>query len=197
MTKTLSTVNLIDLIPDNLKNDPDVIAVFSAYQEQFSFINDLTPSVYTMADVENASEAILDNLAVQMNIDFYDTSLLLEQKRDLVESGYLVQYQKGTKFAVKQALSAKYATTDVEEWFEYGGSPFFFKITTDIPITDPDILADVVATVEKVKNVRSVLESVFLNGTLVLGEDDLEISIDEGLANAAETQGGILGGVLF
>jgi hypothetical protein len=53
----------------------------------------------------------------------------------------------------------------VEEWFEYGGQPYHFKVlTTNTSATTTDVQRFTRA-VESVKNARSVLEAVEITAT--------------------------------
>lgn len=68
----------------------------------------------------------------------------------------------GTKYAVEKALGAVYPGTKVEEWFEYGGDPYKFRVV--IGATEAGITAGrqaaVLDRVRFYKNLRSHLEAI-------------------------------------
>ena len=68
----------------------------------------------------------------------------------------------GTKYAVEKALGAVYPGTKEEEWFEYGGDPYKFRVV--IGATEAGITADrqaaVLDRVRFYKNLRSHLEAI-------------------------------------
>ena len=74
----------------------------------------------------------------------------------------LVHRRLGTKYAVETALGAVFPGTRVQEWFEYGGEPYMFKVI--IGATESGVSADRQAAVlERVrfyKNLRSHLEAI-------------------------------------
>lgn len=73
-----------------------------------------------------------------------------------------VHRRLGTKYAVEKALGAVYPGTKVEEWFEYGGDPYKFRVV--IGATEAGITADrqaaVLDRVRFYKNLRSHLEAI-------------------------------------
>lgn len=75
-------------------------------------------------------ENIVDYLARQYHVDFYQADLSLDAKRKLVKNSIIWHRHKGTKWAVEQVVSTVFEhPAHVEEWFEYGGDPYKFKIT--------------------------------------------------------------------
>ena len=72
---------------------------------------------------------------------------------------------RGTKFALKRALNILGIETEVYEWFEYGGRPYYFKISIDMEnraFDDPfeQLLLD---TIFANKNVRSKMETLIVH----------------------------------
>jgi len=51
---------------------------------------------------------------------------------------------------------------DIKEWFEYGGKPFTFRLFTENQNKDKDWLKRVVELIKEYKNVRSILEALYL-----------------------------------
>ena len=65
-------------------------------------------------------------------MDWWDPSYSLEEKRRTVKDSWRVHKTLGTKAAVETAIRAIYPLTTVEEWFEYGGEPYHFRLNIDI-----------------------------------------------------------------
>jgi len=86
-----------------------------------------------------------------------------EIKRNVVRSSVQVHRRKGTVFAVKEAVRAVYSDSEIQEWFQYGGNPYHFKIGVfagsgegfSYQLTD-----EIKAVAFSAKNVRSKLEAV-------------------------------------
>lgn len=91
-----------------------------------------------------------------------DKSYPIEVKRRTIRDSIQVHRRLGTKYAVEKALGAVYPGTKVEEWFEYGGDPYKFRVV--IGATEAGITADrqaaVLDRVRFYKNLRSHLEAI-------------------------------------
>ena len=67
----------------------------------------------------------------------------------------------GTKYAVEKALRAVHPASCIEEWFEYGGNPYCFRIICDT--TESKVQAnyeEIVNTVNIYKRLSAHLDSV-------------------------------------
>lgn len=176
---------LIELLPPNLQNDNDAIAVCSAIDKGFIEVVDSIKNVLTFADIDNASSEVVDLLAFELNTDFYDNTLPLYKRKEIVNNALIYHLTKGTPYAVELLVTNAFDDGLVEEWFEYGGDPFYFKITTSDAIIDVNKVNQLVAAVNSVKNERSRLESININrpsplqkyvGLLISGGDIITIS---------------------
>lgn len=108
--------------------------------------------------IDMLGSELINTLAIQMHCDFYDDTLPLEVRRNLVKNSIAWHRIKGTPAAVEQMIQTVYQTGVVEEWFEYGGEPFFFKVNLgDSPITTQKI-KNLIKMINVSKNVRSWLE---------------------------------------
>jgi phage tail P2-like protein len=160
MSKKINEVTLLELLPENLRSDPDITTASRTVDGEFQALASSVNNCLTIADVDNAASEVVDNLAGEINVDFYDQTLPLENRRELVKNGYLYKYRKGTADAVKQIVSDAFDKTTVKEWFTYNGEPFYFKISTETNLPRESKIAEVVRAVNSVKNVRSKLECI-------------------------------------
>jgi phage tail P2-like protein len=158
MSKKLNEVTLLELLPPNLRGDPDIIAASAAVDKSFCAMLSMIKNVYTIADIDHASSDVVDALAVEMRCDFYDQTLPLESRRKLVKNAYLYKYLKGTPFAVQGIVSDAFSNAEVREWFEYNGQPYHFRIITEDNLDDK--AASVIEAVNSVKNVRSYFDGI-------------------------------------
>ena len=76
---------------------------------------------------------MLDVLAVDWKIDWYDTELTVEQKRRIVKTALTVRRLMGTAAAVKLQVHAIYPEATVTEWFQYDGRPGCFRVSLPLP----------------------------------------------------------------
>lgn len=136
MIKSLKDARIVDALPRIIANQAWVQAMSGAlgeiHQQTLRFADN--SQIYTKLDT--ASEKVLDALAVNWKIDWYDTGYSIEQKRRIVKSALVVRRTMGTVGAVKSQADAIYPGSTLEEWFEWGGEPGLFRISVDVTTTD-------------------------------------------------------------
>ena len=132
MIKSLLDAELRDGVPRVLQKQPWVEAlsraVLDLHRKTMGFIDG--SQIYTAIDT--VSEAVLDALAVSWKIDWYDPEYDLEQKRRIVQTALTIRRTMGTAAAVKAQADAIYPGSTVEEWYEYGGKPGYFRLRVNI-----------------------------------------------------------------
>ena len=106
---------------------------------------------------------ILPWLAWALSVDDWSDSWSEQIRRNVIKASVEVHRKKGTIGALKKALQAfNYENVKVEEWFEYGADPYFFRVFFDVrePGFDVNVLPQVQKVIESTKNARSHLESL-------------------------------------
>jgi len=106
---------------------------------------------------------ILPWLAWELSVDDWSDNWSEQVRRNVIKASVEVHRKKGTIGALKKALQAfNYTNVKVEEWFEYGADPYFFRVFFDVnePGFDVNILPQVQKVIESTKNARSHLESL-------------------------------------
>lgn len=112
----------------------------------------------TVGDTKFGNE-LVDELAWQFHVDYYDKTADFEVRRKLVKQSILIHKKKGTPQAVLDLLNTAFPSdTILLEWFDYGGEPYHFKVITS-SLDDVDKAAFIKA-LDSVKNERSYLESI-------------------------------------
>ncbi len=159
MIKTLDNFSLIDLIPENLKRDPDVAALAEALTPIFIDIYEKTALVKMF---EGLPSNILDYVAFEETSDFYDSNMTDEQKREMISKSQYIHKTRGTVAAVEEVASVFFKNPKVVEWFDYNGKPYNFRIETQEPMEDENDIAKLFIMTNKAKNVRSRLEEVWI-----------------------------------
>jgi phage tail P2-like protein len=109
--------------------------------------------------LDGVPESVLDLLAIELRTQYYDDTLPVETKRELVKGTLLWYTKAGTPKAVSELITAVFGEGHVEEWYEYGGEPYYFKILTNAVMT-PDMVEIFTELIRKVKNARSHLEAI-------------------------------------
>lgn len=146
--KSLLPINASELLK-NLEKTGCKITELEA-KNKYVFNGDLAP------------ENVLPFLAWSLSVDDWSDNWEVDIKRNIIKTSVTLHRQKGTIGALKQALSAfNFIDIKIEEWFEYGGYPYYFKVYFDIPYPgfDINILPKISKVIQNTKNVRSYLES--------------------------------------
>ena len=82
--RNLSNITMRDLLPPNLKDDPDAIAASAAIAPEYWRIFRMAPAAIVFSNIENLSSEWVDLLAVDLHVDYYDKMLPIEARRELV-----------------------------------------------------------------------------------------------------------------
>lgn len=78
--------------------------------------------------IDDLPEDVLDILAVDLKVDWYNYAGTLQEKRRTIKDSWYVHRYMGSVAAVERALSDIWPESSVEEWFDYGGDPYHFRI---------------------------------------------------------------------
>ena len=151
--------NLLATFPEALARDENLQALATAIANVLNARVPEIDRVRIYPNIDGLPEDLLDILAVDLKIDWYDAAYPLAIKRRIVKSSIEVHRVLGTKGAVARALSAIYPGTTVEEWFEYGGNFPYFRIILDVTQQTIEVSHDeIVKAVNIYKSLRSKLE---------------------------------------
>lgn len=162
MIKDLKSVSLLDILPSTLLEDPQVSAAVKALDAELQAVTKATAETLHLPRLDELSETVIDLLAWQWHVDFYEPlGLDIATKRRLVKESIAWHRTKGTPAAVEKMLKAVWGSAHIEEWFEYGGSPGCFRV--DIATTETIREADIPVVAKAIdtnKNARSWLDVV-------------------------------------
>lgn len=145
-------------LPPVLKKDEGFAALGKIIAEQLAKNRTLTEKTLIYPAIGALDESVLDALAYDLNVPWYDYEGTLESKRSTIRECMQIHQYKGTKYAVETALRSVYEEVRVREWFEYGGKPYHFKVVIFDSSSDEDKRKRVLAKIQYYKNLRSVLE---------------------------------------
>lgn len=132
--KGITKENLMLVVPPALTRDTSMMALAASDAEALEARLAEIDRVRIISNIDGLDEDLLDILAHDFKVDWWDPEYTLEEKRRTLKDSWRVHKMLGTKAAVETAISAIYPNTKVVEWFEYGGEPYHFRL--DINITD-------------------------------------------------------------
>lgn len=177
--------------PQFILNDKNGYAVAKAIEAALQvFNNTVEQGLKCIADVKSMPEWRLDELAWEYNL-LYDESADIETKRQWIDEALLFYALSGTAAGIEKYLKAAFNTAMVEEWFAYGGDPFHFRVTVSGQWS-AESNAWAYETIERIKNVRSLLDSITFNSqTSYASVDVLTAITDIEIVETSQTAGGI------
>lgn len=132
MNKGITKEAMLFTLPPALKEDTSTKALAAATAEALADRLAEIDRLRIISNIDNLEEALLAILARDFKVDWWDPSYSLEEKRRTVKDSWRVHKTLGTKAAVETAIRAIYPLTTVEEWFEYDGEPYHFRLNIDI-----------------------------------------------------------------
>lgn len=160
----LTDARLTDALPKTLAEQPWVQALAEASRKMRRRVMAYADRTRLFCDIDEASEEALDALAVELQTPLYKNDYPLTVKRQIVKNSMLYYIRSGTRGAVKELLADIYQGAEVEEWFEYGGKPNYFRVAIDISRTTVPVAEMAPAELESwlysVKRASSALESL-------------------------------------
>lgn len=173
-----------ELTPSSIQDLQYLVDTFdTSFEEiQNQIINALIlPRIDQITD-----ENLLDLLAWQLHIEGYELATTIEQKISMIKNAFLLHQYKGTTYAIKQVFASLGITAELQEWFQYGGNPYMFKILLDTVISDEETYIELANLINEYKNVRSWLESIGVHreytGNVYLGS-----ALDDGKYYTVQT----------
>lgn len=160
----LTDARLTDALPKTLAEQPWVQALAEASRKMRRRVMAYADRTRLFCDIDEASEEALDALAVELQTPLYKNDYPLTVKLQIVKNSMLYYIRSGTRGAVEELLADIYQGAEVEEWFEYGGEPNYFRVAIDISRTTVPVAEMAPAESESwlysVKRASSALESL-------------------------------------
>ena len=148
--------DLEKLLPSSINQDKKIKDISKIIDISFDEIIKIIDLCLLYHRIDTMDEALLNELAWQFNVDFYDPTFSLEQKRNAVKKSIIWHKHKGTVGALEDYVSTIFGNARVIEWFDYDGEPYHFKIdmiTGEIPSIEA--LNKIVKAIYMIKNTRS------------------------------------------
>lgn len=128
MDNNISKENLLFSLPAVLGSSSNTSAladaIASALAARVAEIN----AVKIYPQIDKLPEPLLDILANDFKVDWYDFNADIEEKRRLIKSSFSVHRNIGTYGASLRAVQSVYPGSEIREWFDYGGEPGNFKV---------------------------------------------------------------------
>ena len=162
----ISKEAILSTLPVVLAEDENMAALADPIAEALAERIPEIDLVRLYARIDELPESLLDILAYDFHVEWWEYDATLEEKRAVMKKVWFVHRHKGTKSSVETAVGALFPGAAVSEWFDYGGTPYHFRM--NVPIMEQQVWGSaqdyktrVFFLVNYFKNLRSVLEEIF------------------------------------
>jgi len=167
MNNGLTAERMMDSFPLALQKDPKMVAlahsIANVLEQRLDEIN--LGQIYTRID--QLPEDLLDILAKDFAVDWYDHDYDLAAKRRTIKSAPYIHRHRGTAGAVLRGIRAIYPGSRLEEWWQYGGEPYHFRVMLDMSGSDASYVSTerVLWAIGYYKSLRSHNDGVYYQST--------------------------------
>ena len=115
----ISELDFVRLLPSFMRDDNAVIALSQAINRLMGDPDNRLSTIRTWDKIDELNEAECDELAWELDIDWYDSvGMSLEKKRATIKLAQQIKRKRGTKWAIEQILSFYFGDSYVLEWHE-------------------------------------------------------------------------------
>lgn len=160
---SLRNAKLTDALPQILAKEPWAQALAYAVNKQLNQLLSYADGVLVFASIDSMPDKILDILAAELRIPYYDQTYQTAVKRDLIKGALQYWATTGTVDSLTKILINIFGDAEIEEWFNYGGAPGYFRIVTNNPNITGETLAQFTKTAQDVKRLSAWLEEVLVD----------------------------------
>jgi phage tail P2-like protein len=147
-----------DLTPPSIRELQHLVDTFNASFEELKK-HIIKVLIYPRID-EIEDEKLLDDLAWQFHIEGYEQAQTIQDKRNLIKNAIELHRYKGTPYAIKKVFQALGLDASLQEWFDYNGDPYKFKVLVKSVIQDEDTYRRLIGLINEYKNVRSWFDAI-------------------------------------
>lgn len=161
----LKDLDILSLQTYAMQNDKTTQAMSYAINNQVGKILEQIYLINIYNNIDNLNEELLDKLAYDFDITWYDATSTIDVKKRLIKTGIKINNLLGTPYAVEEVIKMYFGDGEVKEWVEYGGEPYNFKVVTSNPSVTQELAGKFIKILNCVKNERSHLETILISLT--------------------------------
>lgn len=157
----LDNLSLKQILPSNLATDETVSNITAVIENTLQEISAQIYMCVLLPRLDELPDNILNEIAWQYHVDFYQDTLESEIKIKLIKTSIAMHKLKGTPYAVEKVCTDVFKSAQVVENWEYGGQPYHFKVAfIQEPVTDLSKITSLINAINTAKNVRSWCDEI-------------------------------------
>lgn len=116
----------LDLLPSNALPSERALSLAARFGDDI-----LPEDIKKLWRPQEAPESFLPFLAWGLHVDFWRDDMPGQAKRSLIAGAFEWHRLEGTFGAIRRICTAVFGETQVLPWYEYGGEPYGFRVTTE------------------------------------------------------------------
>ncbi len=156
MNRGITKENMLFTLPPALKGDTSTGVLAAATAEVLADRLVEIDRLRIIPNIDNLEEAVLDILAYDLKVDWYDYDYPVKTKRELIKNSVLAHKRLGTVYAVKSVLNSLYPASELEEWFSYDGTPGCFRLNVNVSDSANTGAVEIYSTAEILRRIATV-----------------------------------------
>ena len=161
----LNDIEIIRLLPQFMRKDDFNIGLAKGFDKVIKKLEATVSTLSTWDSIDSLTEPELDELAWELNIEWYKLNASIDIKRQLIKDSDNMHKKLGTKWAVERIINTYFGEGYISEWFEYGGEAGHFKVFSSNPTITNENLLEFLSILEKVKRASSHLDGITISLT--------------------------------
>lgn len=148
-------------VPASIAGDEKIKALSEVVDRILISSKASTEFLLLLKNLERLPESIIDELAYQYHVDAYRDGYSKKIKCELIRRSISDHRIKGTPAAVERVVATVFISGKVDEWYNYGGKPYYFRVRLiGEALPDESVIDDLHTAINAVKNTRSWLEDM-------------------------------------
>lgn len=141
------------LLPLSMTDDANVRALLTALDGNWHALATALPLLCIFATLDQQPSEVVDRLAYQLHVDYYDFALPLATRRELVRKSIRFHQLAGTRGAVEDLISTIWGEgARLQEWFEV--TPPLDRGTFLVILSSPLTTIDITKFLSSIKAVK-------------------------------------------
>ena len=152
----LSDITIKEILPSSIAEDQNVQELGATGDSYLHEIFEKVQCILLLPNLDTLPEDVVDSLAWQYHVDFYELDMPIATKRGMVREAIYWHLIKGTPAAVEKVVANVFQSATVQENWEYGGDPYYFRVAdVSEPLTDADTITRLVTAINSAKNTKA------------------------------------------
>ncbi|ERI79382.1 Phage tail protein (Tail_P2_I) [[Clostridium] symbiosum] len=152
--------DLLSVLPENL-SQPETQALSAAIKGGLRDLQGYARAAPIYAAIKELPDEALNLLAVELRVQYYEPDTKRSVREGMIKQTVAWYLRGGTGSVLSEYLGTLFQGGRLQEWYIYGGKPYFFKAIVDLALDDVIHVGDGEKIVDRIrvyKNVRSWLE---------------------------------------